>query len=60
MKKPKKRIDNEKTLDTMDFGLGANAVSHNDTTGLVPSGPVNDYELHSYKEIDEYQQKPIA
>ncbi|MDD6762080.1 MAG: hypothetical protein PUD92_00325 [Clostridiales bacterium] len=58
--KKHKRIDNEKILDELDFGFGANAVSHNDTTGLVPSAPLNDYELNSYKEIDEYQQKPIA
>lgn len=58
--KKHKRIDNKKILDELDFGLGSNAVSHNDTTGLVPSAPLNDYELNSYKEIDEYQQKPIA
>lgn len=58
--KKHKRIDNEKILDELDFGFGVNAVSHNDTTGLVPSAPLNDYELNSYKEIDEYQQKPIA
>ncbi len=58
--KKTKRIDNEKILDTIDSGLEADAVSHTETTGLVPSAPINDYELHSYKEINEYQQKPIV
>lgn len=56
----KKRIDNDKLLDVMEFGLDDNAVSHTETTGLVASAPVNDYELESYKDINKYQQKPMT
>lgn len=56
----KEKIDNNAVLKTLDFGLGDDAVSHTETTGLIPSGPVNQYELDSYKEIDEYQQTPIV
>ncbi|MCH5211628.1 MAG: hypothetical protein J1G06_01295 [Oscillospiraceae bacterium] len=56
----KETIDNEAVLHSLDFGLGDDAVSHNETTGLIPSAPVNQYELDSYKEIDEYQQVPIT
>lgn len=56
----KKAINNEAVLHSLDFGLGDDAVSHTETTGLIPSAPVNQYELDSYKEIDEYQQTPIT
>jgi hypothetical protein len=56
----KKHINNEKVFKKFDFGLGANAVSHTETTGLIPSLPQNEQEIHSYKEIDQYSQKPIT
>lgn len=56
----KKHIDNDKLLEIFDFGTGADAVSHTETTGLIPFGPENDYQLHSYKDIDKYQQDPIT
>jgi hypothetical protein len=56
----KKNTDNSEILDTLDFGLGANAVSHNEATGLIPSAPENEYETESYKSIVEYEQKPKA
>ena len=56
----KEKIDNEAVLHSLDFGLGDDAVSHTETTGLITSAPINQYELDSYKEIDEYQQTPIT
>lgn len=54
-----KNADNARLFDLLDFGLGDNAVSHNDTTGLIPSAPLNEDELHSYLDIDDYRQQPI-
>lgn len=56
----KKRIDNDKLIETLSFGLGSNAVSHNETTGLIPSRPLDEYELDSYHEINYYRQIPIT
>ncbi len=56
----KKRINNDKLLDVMEFGLDDNAVSHTETTGLIPSAPENGHELESYKDINKYQQKPMS
>ncbi len=56
----KKRIDNDKILDSMVFEIGDNAVSHFETTGLIPALAENDYEIDSYKEIMEYSQRPIS
>lgn len=56
----KKRIDNEKLLETLEFGIGDNAVSHYETTGLIPFAPENNAQLHSYKEINKYQEEPIT
>ena len=56
----KKHIDNEEILDSMVFDIGDNAVSHFETTGLIPALAENDYEIDSYKEIMEYSQRPIS
>ena len=53
----KKHIDNEEILDSMVFDIGDNAVSHFETTGLIPALAENDYEIDSYKEIMEYSQR---
>lgn len=55
----KKQINNDKFMETEDFGLNSGAVSHTETTGLIPALAKSDYEIESYKEIDEYTQKPI-
>lgn len=55
----KKRIDNDKILDTMMLNED-DAVSHQETTGLIPALAENDYEFDSYKEIDEFSQRPIS
>lgn len=55
----KKRINNDKILDAMELNDGNNAVSHTETTGLIPAMPNDDYAVDSYKEIVEYSQKPI-
>lgn len=55
----KKNINNDNLLDVMEFGLDDNAVSHTETTGLMPSAPLNEYEINSYKAINKYRQKPI-
>ncbi len=54
----KKHTDNDKLFAAMEFGLGDNIVSHTETTGLITVPPENEYEYHSYKEIQKYQQKP--
>lgn len=51
-----KHIDN----DNIHIGLEDDAISATETTGLMPSLPHNEYEIHSYKEIDNYMQKPIV
>lgn len=56
----KKRIDNDKILDAMEIDTGDNAVSHTETTGLIPALADNDYKMDSYKEIDNFQQRPIS
>ncbi len=56
----KKRIDNNNIIDKLDFSLNSGAVSHNETTGLIPFLAENDYEIKSYKEIDQYEQPPIS
>lgn len=58
--KKKKHIDNEKIIDSITFGLDNEVASSTDTTGLIPAKPQNEYELDSYKAIDDYQQKPIC
>lgn len=55
----KKRVNNSRLLDVMEFGLDDNVVSHTETTGLIPSAPINEYEIKSYKSINKYQQKPV-
>lgn len=56
----KKRIDNHKIFDAIDIEIGNPTVSHFETTGLIPALPENDYEEESYKEISNYEQRPIA
>ena len=56
----KQKIDNDAVFNSMEFGLGDNAVLHTETTGLIPFAPENEALLRSYKEIDKYRQQPIA
>ncbi len=56
----KSKADNSALLDVLDFGLGSDAVSDTETTGLIPFLPQNEYEEHSYKEINKYRQNPIT
>lgn len=55
-----KPINNDKILDSINFGIGDNAVSHTETTGLIPAAAQSEDELHSYLEVDEYRQKPVT
>lgn len=55
----KKRINNDKILNSIEIDKGNNAVSHTESTGLIPSMPDDDFAVNSYKEIVEYSQKPI-
>lgn len=57
MKKP---IDNSKIFNSISIDKGNNAVSHTEATGLIPALPENEYEINSYREINEYQQIPIS
>lgn len=56
----RKRIDNDEILDKIELDKNNNAVSHTETTGLVPTPPEDSYSADSYREIIEYQAKPIA
>lgn len=56
----KKRIDNDKIFDTIEIDMDNDAVSHTETTGLIPALADNDYETGSYKEINNFEQRPIA
>lgn len=55
----KERINNDKIIDSFDFGIDSDVVSDTEVTGLIPSLPNDDYEIESYKNIDMYQQRPI-
>lgn len=52
----KKHIDNEK----INLEINEDVISATDTTGLIPSLAETDYEMDSYKEINELQEKPIC
>ncbi len=52
----KKKINN----DHIDLERNEYAISARETTGLTPSIPRTDYEMDSYKEIDEFMEKPIC
>lgn len=51
--------NNDEILNSLDFGLEDDAVSHWETTGLIPALAEDDYETDSYKEIDEYRPDPM-
>lgn len=52
----KKKINN----DNINLERNDDAISATDTTGLMPSLPHTDYEMDSYKEINEFMEKPIC
>lgn len=52
----KKKINN----DHIDLERNDDVISARETTGLTPSLPRTDYEMDSYKEIDEFMEKPIC
>ena len=52
----KKKINN----DNINFERNDDAICATDTTGLMPSLPHTDYEMDSYKEINEFMEKPIC
>ncbi|MBQ3125106.1 MAG: hypothetical protein IJC09_06790 [Clostridia bacterium] len=56
----KKRIDNDKIFDAIEIDMGNNAVSHTETTGLIPALADNDYKMDSYREIQNFEQRPIS
>ncbi len=56
----KKHIDNDAILDKIEIGINNNAVSHTETTGLIPSLADDEYSRHSYKEIVNFAQRPIT
>lgn len=56
----KKYIDNDTILDAFEIDIVNDAVSHTETTGLIPAIAENDYKLDSYKDIQKFQQRPIA
>lgn len=56
----KKHIDNDKILDAMELDINNNAVSHTETTGLIPALADDEYEYLSYREISNFEQRPIA
>lgn len=56
----RKRIDNDKILEKTELDKNNNAVSHTETTGLVPSMPEDNYSAESYRDIIEYRAKPIV
>lgn len=56
----KKRIDNDKIFDAMELDTGNDAVSCTETTGLIPALADNDYKMDSYKEIQNFRQRPIV
>lgn len=47
--KNKKDLQNQKIIDSYDYL--ASAASSQDCTGLIPSAPLTDAELDSYKEL---------
>ncbi len=56
----KKHIDNDKFIDALETDIVDDVVSHTETTGLIPAIAENDYKMDSYKEIQKFQQRPIA
>ena len=52
----KKKINN----DHINLDINNDAISAQGTTGLTPALPRTDYEMDSYKEIDEFMEKPIS
>ena len=57
MNKPK---TNEQILDETELDMGNNAVSHTETTGLIPTPVNNEYEDISYRQIVNFEQRPIV
>ncbi len=54
---PKPDPANQEIIDSYDFF--SNAVSTQDCTGLIPSGPVNEDALESYEAVYHYQPPQI-
>lgn len=52
----KKKINN----DHIDLERNNDVISAQETTGLTPALPRTDYEMDSYKEIDEFMEKPVS
>lgn len=56
----KKHIDNDAILDKIDIDINNNAVSHFEATGLIPALADDEYKRDSYREIFNYEQRPIT
>ena len=57
MNKPK---TNEQILDETELDIGNDAVSHTETTGLIPTPVNNEYEDISYRQNVNFEQRPIV
>lgn len=51
---------NEQILDETELDIGNDAVSHTETTGLMPTPVSNEYEDVSYRQIVNFKQRPIV
>ena len=56
----KKHIDNKEILDKIELDMNDNAVSHTETTGLIPALADDEYKRDSYRQIVNYEQRPIT
>lgn len=56
----KKHIDNKEILDKIELDMNDNAVSHTEATGLIPALADDEYKRNSYREIVNYEQRPIT
>ena len=56
----KKHIDNKEILDKIELDMNDNTVSHTEATGLIPALADDEYKRNSYREIVNYEQRPIT
>lgn len=56
----KKFPENEKLFQSQSLGLDADAVSHNECTGLVPFAPENPDQLENYDHIRNYSPATVS
>ncbi|HIU57302.1 MAG TPA: hypothetical protein IAA61_05765 [Candidatus Ornithomonoglobus merdipullorum] len=55
-----KKNQNDKLLDKLSFGLDSGVVSHNEYTGLIPFGPVDEETMGSYKRMKTFSPDEIV